>query len=164
MIRGHVIGRYWATKKIEHIPSGAFLEVETEGGSRIIAIDVLGFDAGFEELIPEMDRVRHPDGEHYGGAVLSESIPVADNVAHELVGIHTALKLPDRIVTGLGFYAAEIGIDRRIAERRHEIALLDQVRHLRSLDDSVEDAAEAAPVSTAGCSGQTEHGRVWICC
>ena len=34
MIRGHVIGRYWATKRIEHIPSGAFLEVETEGGSR----------------------------------------------------------------------------------------------------------------------------------
>ena len=31
MIRGHVIGRYWATKRIEHIPSGAFLEVETEG-------------------------------------------------------------------------------------------------------------------------------------
>ena len=94
---------------------------------------------------------------------MSQSMPVGDNVAHELVCVHTALKLLDRIVTSLGFHAAEIGIDRRIAERRHEIAVLDQVRHLRSLDDGVEDAAEAAPVSTAGCSGQTEHGRVWIC-
>ena len=40
MIRGNVIGRYWATKRIEHIPSGAFLEVETEGGGRIMAFDV----------------------------------------------------------------------------------------------------------------------------
>jgi ethanolamine utilization protein EutN len=51
MIRGHVIGRYWATKKIEHIPSGAFLEVETEGGNRIIAIDVLGCGEGEEVMV-----------------------------------------------------------------------------------------------------------------
>ena len=51
MIRGHVIGRYWATKRIEHIPSGAFLEVETEGGSRIIAIDVLGCGEGEEVMV-----------------------------------------------------------------------------------------------------------------
>ena len=46
MIRGHVIGRYWATKKIDLIPSGAFLEVESAGGGRIIALDVLGCGEG----------------------------------------------------------------------------------------------------------------------
>ena len=47
---------------------------------------------------------------------MSQSMPVGDNVAHELVCVHTALKLLDRIVTGLGFHAAEIGIDRRRTE------------------------------------------------
>jgi ethanolamine utilization protein EutN len=51
MIRGNVVGRYWATKRIEHIPSGAFLEVETEGGSRIMAFDVLGCGEGEEVMV-----------------------------------------------------------------------------------------------------------------
>ncbi len=51
MIRGRVVGRYWATKRIEHIPSGAFLEVESFGGARMIAFDVLGCGDGEEVLI-----------------------------------------------------------------------------------------------------------------
>jgi ethanolamine utilization protein EutN len=51
MIRGRVVGRYWATKKIEHIPSGAFLEVESLGGGRMIAFDVLGCGEGEDVLI-----------------------------------------------------------------------------------------------------------------
>lgn len=51
MIRGRVVGRYWATKKIEHIPSGAFLEVESLGGGRLIAFDVLGCGEGEDVLI-----------------------------------------------------------------------------------------------------------------
>ena len=51
MIRGRVVGRYWATKKIEHIPSGAFLEVESPGGGRMIAFDVLGCGEGEDVLI-----------------------------------------------------------------------------------------------------------------
>ena len=51
MIRGHVVGRYWATKRVEHIPSGAFLEVETSGGSRIMAFDVLGCGEGEEVMV-----------------------------------------------------------------------------------------------------------------
>jgi ethanolamine utilization protein EutN len=51
MIRGHVVGRYWATKRIEHIPSGAFLEVETSGGGRIMAFDVLGCGEGEEVMV-----------------------------------------------------------------------------------------------------------------
>jgi len=51
MIRGQVVGRYWATKRIEHIPSGAFLEVEMAGGSRIMAFDVLGCGEGEEVMV-----------------------------------------------------------------------------------------------------------------
>ena len=39
MIRGHVVGRYWATKRLEHIPSGAFLEVEMAGeGEEVLVV------------------------------------------------------------------------------------------------------------------------------
>ena len=92
---------------------------------RRVAVDVFGFDAGLEELVPEMDRVRHGDCEHYGRPVLSEPMPVADNVAHELVGIHTALKLSNHIVTGLGFYAAEIGIETLATRLRDEAVAND---------------------------------------
>ncbi len=51
MIRGRVVGRYWATKRVEHIPSGAFLEVESAGGGRLVAFDVLGSGEGEEVLI-----------------------------------------------------------------------------------------------------------------
>ncbi|MFO1060322.1 MAG: EutN/CcmL family microcompartment protein [Dongiaceae bacterium] len=51
MIRGTVVGRYWATKRLEHIPAGAFLEVETEGGSRLLAFDVLGCGEGEEVMV-----------------------------------------------------------------------------------------------------------------
>lgn len=51
MIRGRVVGRCWATKRIDHLPSGAFLEVESHGGSRMIAFDVLGCGEGEDVLI-----------------------------------------------------------------------------------------------------------------
>ncbi|HVT53923.1 MAG TPA: EutN/CcmL family microcompartment protein [Dongiaceae bacterium] len=51
MIRGHVVGRFWATKRIEHIPSGAFLEVEIASGGRIMAFDVLGCGEGEEVMV-----------------------------------------------------------------------------------------------------------------
>jgi ethanolamine utilization protein EutN len=47
-----VVGRYWATKRIEHIPSGAFLDVEIAGGGgRIMAFDVLGCGEGEEVMV-----------------------------------------------------------------------------------------------------------------
>jgi ethanolamine utilization protein EutN len=51
MIRGRVVGRYWATKRLEHIPAGAFLEVESEGGGTMIAFDVLGCGEGEAVLV-----------------------------------------------------------------------------------------------------------------
>lgn len=51
MMRGHVVGRCWATKRIDHVPSGAFLEVEIVGGGRAVAFDVMGCGDGEEVLI-----------------------------------------------------------------------------------------------------------------
>lgn len=42
MLRATVTGAVWATRRIEKIPAGAFLEVEVEGGARLVAFDVLG--------------------------------------------------------------------------------------------------------------------------
>jgi ethanolamine utilization protein EutN len=51
MLRGRVIESVWATKRLEQIPNGAFLEVEVEGGGSLIAFDVLGSGVGERVLV-----------------------------------------------------------------------------------------------------------------
>jgi ethanolamine utilization protein EutN len=52
MLKATVVGNVWATKKVEGLPSGAFLEVEVEGaGSRLVAFDVLGSGIGERVLV-----------------------------------------------------------------------------------------------------------------
>ena len=53
MIKGRVIGRVWATKRVATLPQGALLEVEPEGGGRIVAFDPLGCGDGEEVLITQ---------------------------------------------------------------------------------------------------------------
>ena len=53
MIAGRVIGRLWSTKRIDSLPQGALLEVELEGGSRLIAFDPLGCGNGEMVLITQ---------------------------------------------------------------------------------------------------------------
>lgn len=53
MIRGKVIGRLWATKRIDNLPQGALLDIELENGSRLIAFDPLGCGEGEEVLITQ---------------------------------------------------------------------------------------------------------------
>ncbi len=49
MLRARVIGSVWASRRLEQIPAGAFLEVAVDGGSTLIAFDVLG--SGVGELV-----------------------------------------------------------------------------------------------------------------
>jgi ethanolamine utilization protein EutN len=42
MIRGKVTGQIWSSKHIETLPNGGLLEVETEGGEKLVAFDPLG--------------------------------------------------------------------------------------------------------------------------
>ena len=53
MIKGRIIGRVWSTKRVNSLPQGALLEVETEGGTRVIAFDPLGCGDDEEVLITQ---------------------------------------------------------------------------------------------------------------
>jgi ethanolamine utilization protein EutN len=41
----------WATKRVDDMPHGAFLEVELEGGGSIVAFDILGSGVGERVLV-----------------------------------------------------------------------------------------------------------------
>ncbi|MEI6404932.1 MAG: EutN/CcmL family microcompartment protein [Actinomycetes bacterium] len=51
MLKATVIGNVWSTRRLAEIPNGAFLEVEVDGGSRLIAFDVLGTGLGEQVLV-----------------------------------------------------------------------------------------------------------------
>jgi ethanolamine utilization protein EutN len=51
MLRATVTGSVWATRRVESIPRGAFLEVEGDDGARLIAFDVLGSGVGERVLV-----------------------------------------------------------------------------------------------------------------
>jgi ethanolamine utilization protein EutN len=56
MLKGRVIGSIWATRRVDHLPNGAFLEVEVDGGGqgsgqRLVAFDVLGSGIGERVLV-----------------------------------------------------------------------------------------------------------------
>jgi ethanolamine utilization protein EutN len=51
MLKATVVGNVWSTKRVEGLPNGAFLEVEVDGGSRLVAFDVLGSGIGEHVLV-----------------------------------------------------------------------------------------------------------------
>lgn len=51
MLKATVVGNVWSTKRVHGLPNGALLEVEVEGGSRLVAFDVLGSGVGEEVLV-----------------------------------------------------------------------------------------------------------------
>jgi len=54
MLQAVVVGNVWSTKRIDGLPSGAFLEVEVTGsGERLVAFDVLGSGQGERVLIAQ---------------------------------------------------------------------------------------------------------------
>ena len=51
MLKGTVTGSVWSTRRIDGIPPGALLEVAPDGGSPLVALDVLGSGIGERVLI-----------------------------------------------------------------------------------------------------------------
>ena len=55
MLKATVVGNVWATKRVEGLPNGAFLEVEVDGGGSgtqvLVAFDVLGSGVGERVLV-----------------------------------------------------------------------------------------------------------------
>lgn len=59
MKRGLVVGRYWATRRVDGLPQGALLEVEFADGSRVVAVDPLGCNEGESVLVTEGSVASH---------------------------------------------------------------------------------------------------------
>lgn len=53
MIKGRVKGKVWSSRHVETLPGGALLEVEVDGGGRLIAFDPLGCDTDEAVLITQ---------------------------------------------------------------------------------------------------------------
>ncbi len=53
MIKGRVVGRVWSTKRLDTLPQGGLLEVEVEGGGRVVAFDPLGCAEDEEVLVTQ---------------------------------------------------------------------------------------------------------------
>jgi microcompartment protein CcmK/EutM len=51
MLRATVTGSVWMTRRVDSLPSGALLEVETDDGVSLVAFDVLGSGTGERVLI-----------------------------------------------------------------------------------------------------------------
>jgi ethanolamine utilization protein EutN len=51
MLTGRVTGSIWATRRLEQIPPGAFLEVQVDGGGTLVAFDTLGSGVGERVLV-----------------------------------------------------------------------------------------------------------------
>lgn len=58
MLKATVVGNVWATKRVEGLPNGAFLEVEVDGGGHtLVAFDVLG--SGVAKNLKPLDGFYH---------------------------------------------------------------------------------------------------------
>ena len=53
MIRGRVKGKVWSSRHVDTLPGGALLEVEIDGGGRLIAFDPLGCDTDEAVLVTQ---------------------------------------------------------------------------------------------------------------
>ena len=124
------------------------------------SVDVLGANAGLDEFIAQMDRMRDVDREGHRLAALAELVPVRDDIADQLRPIHAIGELRLDVIAGLGANTGEIGIDRRIDAGLDQESLLDQRRDLRALDDGLEDAAEPAAIASAWRCGQAQQDRL----
>ena len=52
MLKAKVVGSVWSTKRVEGLPSGAFLEVEVDDSeARLVVFDVLGSGVGEHVLV-----------------------------------------------------------------------------------------------------------------
>ena len=51
MISARVVDRVWSSKTVPGLPNGAFLELQTDDGARLVAFDGLGSGIGERVLV-----------------------------------------------------------------------------------------------------------------
>jgi hypothetical protein len=109
-----------------------------------------------------MQRVLDVDGEANRLPLLAELVPVADDVADEIVAVHPFGELGLDIVADAGLDALQVRFDRSEHTGPDQIFLRDQFGDLRTFDDDVEDAAQAATVTAARRGSQADQYGVGI--
>ena len=65
----------------------------------------------FQELVPEVDRVRHAGCEDHRPEAVGMPVPVRDDVADQLGLVHTLCELRLDIIPFGNFHALEIGVE-----------------------------------------------------
>src|SRR3984893_13883188 len=122
-----------------------------------------GSDPGLVELVADVQRVLNIDREANRLPLLAELVPVADDVADEIVAVHPFGELGLDIIADAGFDALQVRVDRSEYACPDQIPLRDQFGDLRTFDDDVEDAAQAATVTAAWRGSQADQDGVGIC-
>src|SRR5262245_47553933 len=83
--------------------------------------------------------------------------PIGDDIADQAVVIHALAELIDDVIACLHLDAAQIRRRRCIGLGGDQPAKLDEVRHLRTFHDNVEDLAQAAAIAPTWRGGQADE-------
>src|SRR5271168_2615898 len=103
---------------------------------------MFGANTGFNKFIADVQRMRDVDGKANRLAALAVLVPVRDDIADQIVAVHTLGKLRFDVIADAGFDATKIDITRRIYARPDQEFLFDQFGDLRRLDNAVEEVAK----------------------
>jgi hypothetical protein len=112
---------------------------------------VLGADACILELAGNVHGVGDVDRENDSAALLRVFVPVSDNIADQVITIDPCRELRLDVIALPDLDATEIEtLGGCIDHRRDEVSCGGQLGDLRTLDDDIENSAEAAAVASAG--------------
>ena len=102
------------------------------------------------------------DSEADRPAAFAKLEPVLNDAADQFGDVHPVRELALDVVAGLHAHAGQVRRHRSIDAGLHQVAFRDQFSDLWSLDDDLEDAAEAAAVTSTWCGGQAEQNRIGV--
>jgi hypothetical protein len=86
------------------------------------------------------------DTKHERFATLPQLVPVGNNIADEIVSVHTIGELIDYIVAPSCIYALQVRVSGRVVYDPDQMLLFDQLWNLRTFNDLIEIVAQAATV------------------
>ncbi len=86
---------------------------------------MFGGNAGFDELVADVQRVRNIDGEANRFPTLAVLVPGAYDVADEVGAVHALGELQLDVITDTGFDTAQVRIDRCEYAHLHQMLLLN---------------------------------------
>jgi hypothetical protein len=152
--------KLFVTSSISPLASRA--SVASRSALGVVPSMCFGANAGPHEFVAQVNAVRNVDSKGDGLSPLTKFVPMGDDIANKLRPVHSLGELAFDVIAKLNLDAFQIGIDWRIDPRLDQIALLDQFRDLRTLDDGVENSTEAAAVTTTRSRRRSKQDRIGI--